>query len=350
MTLNLVPLAPHTEDYGYIEYELQLQLNAPKLKIAECYLLKNPHVEASFMNYYKTLAPPNVVDVFVPTSQLDQTINDISTKGVKVNPQSGFRFKVGSFEVDRSKETIEVVRLTVALGNTLNFQSSSSALDHYEFAQDPPTNGALRAGYHSLCVSGDNEYVVFNSAQIKTCQLIRFHGGEDLAELQEEGDICDACGKAPAVVWCQNDNAKFCEKCDEEAHQSHIAAKHKRMSLADARALMEYCPFHPETRVEYYCPECQTPVCIECKMVGSHSKGAAANHQLIPIKQAYKEAIDAADKDDPVFLRRRKEIKAKLEAADKKLEQIIQNEKDTEQEIMRLAQAAIERAKQLAGE
>ena len=149
---------------------------------------------------------PNVVDVFVSTSQLDQTINDASTKGIKVYPQSGFRFKIGSFEVDRTKEIIDVVRLTVALGNTLNFQSSSMALDHYKFAQNSPTNVALRAGYHSLFVLGDNEYVVFNSAQTKTCQLIRFHSGEDLADLQEEVDICDTCRKAPAVVWCQNFN------------------------------------------------------------------------------------------------------------------------------------------------
>ena len=347
---NLVPLASHTEDYGYIEYELQLQLNAPKLKISECYLLKNPHVEASFMNYLKTLKPSNVVDVFVPLSQIEQTQSDIASKGIKVNPQSGFRFKVGTFDVDRSKDVIEVVRLTVALGNTLNFQSQSSDLDHASFASDSPTSSALRAGYHSLCVSDEGDYVVFNSAQIKTCQLVKFHGGEDLEELKEEGDICEACGEAPAVVWCQNDNAMFCEKCDQEAHKSHIASKHKRMTLAEARALMEYCPFHKDTRVEYYCTECQTPVCIECKMIGSHSKGPAASHTLISIKQAYQDAIDAASKEDPIFTKRRQEIKGKIESADRKLEVIIQNEKDTEQEIMRLAQAAIDRARQLAGE
>ncbi|EAY18639.1 B-box zinc finger family protein [Trichomonas vaginalis G3] len=350
MTQNLVPLAPHTEDYNYIEYELQLQLNAPKLRISDCYVLKNPHVEASYINYFKTLTPQNVVDVFVPLTSIDQTISDIAAKGIIVNPQTGFRFKVGTFDIDREQEMIEVIRITVALGNTLNFQSASSDLKNYEFAQDQPTSGVLRAGYHSLCVSDKSEYVVFNSAQIKTCEYIRFPGGASLEQLKEEGDICDQCGVAPATIWCENDNAKFCDKCDAEAHQSHIAARHRRMTLAEARALMEYCPFHKDTRVEYYCTECQMPVCIQCKMVGSHSKGQAASHPLIPIKQAYAEAIEAASKEDPIFARRRQEIAQKSEAADAKLEAIMQNERDVEQEIMRLANAAIERAKQLSSE
>lgn len=350
MAQNLIPLAAHTEDYNFIEYELQLQLNAPKLRISECYVLKNPHVEASFMNYFKTLTPPNVVDVFVPLMMIDQSISDIAAKGIIVNPQTGLRFRVGTFDIDRQQETIEVIRMTVALGNTLNFQSPTSDLQHFEFALDQPTSGVLRAGYHSLCVSDRGEYIVFNSAQIKTCEFIRFHGGESLEQLKEEGDICDQCGQAPATIWCENDNAKFCDNCDAEAHKSHIAARHRRMTLAEARALMEYCPFHKDTRVEYYCTECQMPVCIQCKMIGSHSKGPAASHPLIPIKQAYAEALEAASKEDPIFAKRRNEIKNKSEFADKRLEAILQNERDVEQEIMRLANAAIERAKQLAGE
>lgn len=348
--MNLIPVAPHSEDFGLIEYELQLQLNAPKLKVSECYVISNPHVEASYLNYFKTLTPSNVVDVFVPASNIDQALADIEENGIAVNPQTGFKFRVGSFEIDRTKPMIEVVRLTIALGNTLNHLQPSTQLTQNQFSLDQPTSGLLRAGYHSLCISDNHNYVVFNSAQIKTCNYVKFRGGSNLDQPKEEDDLCEQCGKNLATVWCKNDNAKFCDQCDEEAHNTAIRQRHVRMTLAEARALMECCPYHDDTRVEYFCTVCQTPVCINCKMIGSHSKGAAASHQLIPIKQAYEEALDAASHKDPIFVKRKQEIDEKLADAEERLNQIIRNEKDVEAEIQRLANAAIERAKQLACE
>lgn len=348
--MNLIPVAPHSEDFGLIEYELQLQLNAPKLKVSECYVISNPHVEASYMNYFKTLTPSNVVDVFVPAKNIDQAIADIEENGIAVNPQTGFRFRVGSFEVDKSKPMIEVVRLTIALGNTLNHLQPSTQLNSNTFSSDAPTSGLLRAGYHSLCISENHDYIVFNSAQIKTCNYIKFKGGSNLDQPREEDDLCEQCGRELATIWCKNDNAKFCAKCDAEAHETAIRQRHVRMTLAEARALMECCPHHEDTRVEYFCTVCQTPVCFQCKMIGSHSKGAAASHQLIPIKQAYEEALEAASHKDPIFVKRKQEIDEKMQDADERLAQIIRNEKDVEAEIMRLANAAIERARQLACE
>ena len=46
--------------------------------------------------------------------------------------------------------------------------------------------------------------------------------------------------------------------------------------------------------VEFFCPECDVPVCIYCKMVGSHSTGAFNNHRLIGVRVAWKKAIDEA--------------------------------------------------------
>jgi len=351
MALQLVPLAQLSEDFGLIEYQLQLQLSAPRLKIDECFLLKNPHIEAQFMNFCKTMSPQNITDVFVPTSALQQPISDIASKGIKVNPKSGFKFRVGSFDIDRNQESIEVVKLTVALGNTLNFQAISSELSHCAFADDIPTNSNLRSGYHSLCISEDNDYVVFNSAQIKTCHLIRFSGGSELTEYETKGDICDNCNSAPATLWCINDQAKLCERCDLEIHSgSRIREKHKRVTLSEARAMMEFCPHHEDVRVEYYCTQCQTPVCIKCKMTGSHSKGDAASHVLIPIKEAYSEAVDAAQHEDPIFVRRKQAITDKLKMSDTRLRLILENAQNVEQEIMRIAKAAIEKSKILAGE
>ena len=122
MTVQLVPTSQHSEEYGKIEYELQLQLNAPRLTINECYDFGSPHAQSEFQKYCKSMAAQNIVDVFIPTADIHQPVSDISINGVKVDPIYGFKFRVGSFEVDKSKEIIEVIHIQVALGLTLNYQ------------------------------------------------------------------------------------------------------------------------------------------------------------------------------------------------------------------------------------
>lgn len=351
MSSGIQPLSPLGEEFGKIEYELQVQLNAPRLKVQECYDYSNSHINAQFMTFCKTMQPNNIVNVFVPTTEIQQFLTEVPTKGIKVDPKRGFRFKVGSIDIDRHAETIEVLRVAVALGNTLNYQGISTELEDNDFQSDPPSSVNLRSGYHSLCVSANGDYVVFNSAQIKTCHLVKFAGGKNLEEATSDDDICDLCGVNKATIWCVNDSAKLCHQCDDESHKGNkILSRHKRMNLTDARALMEFCPLHPDTRVEYYCSQCQVPVCLSCKMTGSHSKGSAASHPLVPIRNAYNEALEAAQHPDPVFKRRRQQIEEKIQASEIKLHSIIENAEDVESEIMRIAQQAINHTKQLAGE
>jgi hypothetical protein len=159
------------------------------------------------------------------------------------------------------------------------------------------------------------------------------------------------CGDQLAVVWCVNDSAKLCESCDEQSHKhNHIHRKHQRIPLSDARAMMETCPDHPDVRVDYYCPLCQAPVCVNCKMTGHHSKGEAATHTLVSIGDVYRQAILATEKDDPIVVQRDDLIQQKFNEADRLLQEILENEQKVEAEIQKKAQAAIRQARQLAGE
>lgn len=351
MSLSLLPISPLLPEYGQIEYQIQLQLKAPRLKLSECFEFGNPHVNVQFLSYAKTLNPANIVEIYVPTSDIQQLVVDISSKGIKVDPKRGFRFRVGSFEVDKSKDVIEVIHMSVALGNTLNFQLATSSLEEGTFTNDQPTVANLRNGYNSLCVSDKGDYVIFNPSQVKSCHLVRFKGGANLDEIDHDDNLCDLCSSNPASIWCINDSAKLCENCDSESHKANrIMEKHKRIPLSEARALMEYCPVHGDVRVEYYCTQCKSPVCINCKMTGSHSKGDAASHPLIPIKSAYNSAIETSSRDNQAIIRRDEEIDEKISIVDQRLLSIKQNAQQVEDEIMRIATAAIEETRSLAGE
>lgn len=351
MTVQLVPTPQYSEEYGRIEYELQLQLNAPKLTISECYDFGNPHVQSEFQKYCKTMSTQNIVDIFIATSDIHQLVSDISSNGIKVDPTYGFKFRVGSFEVDKSKEIIEVIRLQVALGVTLNHQKLAPDLKSGFFTQDLPLKSNLLPGYDSLCISDHHDFVVFNSRQIKTCNLIKFNGGKNLDPASDQECLCDLCNKEPATIWCINDSAKLCAKCDSSSHSiNKILEKHKRINLTDARVMMEFCPTHHEEKAEYFCPICQAPVCIVCKMSGSHSKGKESSHPLLPLRIAYAEAIENSKKDDEELNRKIDILEEKMKNNEKKRQRILQNSADVEEEIMRLAATAIEKAKQLAGD
>jgi hypothetical protein len=339
-------------EFGRIERLLQVQLNAPQLQVSECYDLTSAQVDANFNQSVKAIQPPNVVTVFVLASEVGQTPSDIAAKGLRVDPNNGLRVTLGSFEIDRSAESVNVLVLQVALGATQNHQPATLSKDApVEYLETAPTHSDLRPGYHSLSVSGSNQYVVFSPAQVNCGYLVKFAGGANLAESTELDNICDVCGQREATVFCLNCGAKMCEECDIATHQVNpVLNRHERLPLAEARALMEFCPLHPKQRVEYYCPVCKIPVCIQCKMTGSHSKGPEATHVLIPIKDAYGQALEASEQEDPILAFRTAEINKKIAAADKLLADVFSNEESVETEIKKIAEEAIEQARKLAGE
>lgn len=351
MTVQLVQTSPFSEEYGQIEYELQLQLKAPKLVIRECYELGIPRAQAEFQAYCKNCRTPNVVDVFIQTSDIHQYVADIAANGIKVDTTNGFKFRTGSFEVDKDKEMIEVIRLQIALGLTLNFEKSEADLYQSEFAEAEPTQSCLKQGYDSLCVSDKHDFVVFNPHQIKTCNLVRFEGGKNLESVNNDDCICDLCNKEPATVWCVNDSAKLCAECDQSSHSiNKIMQKHKRVSMDDARVMMEFCPVHSDERVEYYCPVCQAPVCIICKMNGSHSQGEKSTHPLIPLRAAYCEAIEHSKKNDDKFDKKIELLDERLKNAEEKMNELVANAEEMEKEITRRADAAIKQLKSILEE
>jgi hypothetical protein len=269
---------------------------------------------------------------------------------LRVDPTTGLHVSVGTFEVDRTAASIEAVQLTVSLGTILNHQPPSLS-PSAPFLTSPPSRADLKPGYHSLCVSPSRGYVVFNNAQVKAVRLVRFAGGANLSDGSVFDDICDSCQTRQATVWCVNDSAKYCEACDAEAHAvNRIMKRHRRIPLREARAVTEFCPFHTENRIEYYCPQCQLPVCVDCKMTGGHSRGAAASHALVSVRDAYARALEASEHADPVLVRRKAAITARLQSASASLGEVLANADAVEAEIRRIADGASRQARLLAGE
>lgn len=68
-------------------------------------------------------------------------------------------------------------------------------------------------------------------------------------------------------------------------------------------AIRSTCPHHPSLTVEFFCPICFVPVCVHCKMVGSHSTGEASQHKLVGIAEAYTKAFSESQQVFYIYIK-----------------------------------------------
>jgi hypothetical protein len=339
--MSLTPLPPTSAEYGLAEHLLQIQLNAPQLQITEAFNVANPGAGSHFSLFCKAVPRPNVVTVFVPASQIAQSPEDIALRGLRVDARTGLTITPGAVSLNRSSASLEVLQLKVALGNTLNHWPGTLDPDP-QFIQSRPARRMLRPGYHSFCISA-SECIVFDRSQVHCTALVRFAGGANAAEPSGADALCAACGASEATVYCATGGAQLCADCDAAAH-----ADHERCSLADGRLQNEFCPFHPRKRVAFYCPECRCAVCRHCKVKGAHTD--AAGHLLVPIRRAYKRALRATKRTDPVIAARRALIAERRALCEAVVSELAANQERLELEIARLVEEAIEQERLIAGE
>jgi hypothetical protein len=85
-------------------------------------------------------------------------------------------------------------------------------------------------------------------------------------------------------------------------------------------------------------------------MTGSHSKGAAATHTLIPITEAYNRALLETEQSPANFIERRKAIVSKLSECDVMITEVLENVAELEKQIRVTVEEAVEQERTLAGE
>lgn len=341
MSLTLPQVSPFGEEFGYVEHQLRLQLNAPSLELIDLFDIGLKPVNSQFNNYVKNHDPANVVDVFLPTVGLKQSKSDIVSHGIKVHPNDGFTFQTDTVELNKSGEFNEVIHIQVALGRVINHQDIKSAMDKVQYLTQAPTVSNLQEGYESIRI-GDNKFVVFNPGQVRALHVCKFEYKEGISDKEPCATICDMCGKHNATIYCQNDAKKLCVDCDKSGHNNEFTKDHKREDLKAALPFVQKCPEHPHCNVMYYCMKCHRPICMDCKVKGSHAHGEFAKHKLIPIEKAYSDAMGILRHPLPFFDQRNRIIDDELEATKEKLEEIRMNQKSVEDEIMRIAMKAIE--------
>lgn len=349
MSLSVPKVSPFSEEFGIVEQQLRLQLHAPVLKISEMFDIALKPINVQFDNFCKAHLPSNVVDVFIPTNQVKQSKSDVISHGFKVHPKEGFTFNTNELVLDTNEKEFEVFHLKVALASIINYQDPKAPIGKVKYQTGTPTVVNLESGYNTLRIA-DNKFVVFIPNQIKGCHLCRFTFEEGVSDADPDGHVCEQCGSDDAKVYCFNCHKRLCDSCDSRLHEesNDFMRDHKVAPLEEAQINVQKCPEHPDHHVEYYCPKCHLPICLECKVKGSHAHGDPAKHKLIPIAQAYNDALAILRKPSPYNAERERGIQDGLDDCEKRLQEIIANQQAVEDEIMRVAMKAIEESRVLS--
>ncbi|GIQ87421.1 hypothetical protein KIPB_009457 [Kipferlia bialata] len=362
------PVVKGSDEWAGIEYRLQFSLNNSNAKITGAWAVENPLTVRSFEERTRDSM---VVDSWLNTMSLtdDNSVQTACERGFKVGPE-GFLIATGSLSLEsqrpRQRNMYEFLLCRVGLGRSLVrdempdraaakrtgeavIPETYDSLYIHQEASGLPTMAErlhdLEEGHPGPTLAQESAdqvnssylYLVGASEQILPRYIVEVEVSEG-----EAAPVCEMCAERPATLYCMEDKSRFCEQCDHQFHsQNRIVARHHRMALSEHGAYLGECPQHPGTIAEYYDPILETPVCVTCKMEGTHSSGEAATHRLISLRDAYKRAVTSSTRDDPLLVAKQSDAERQLRNVDERLREVYRNSASVEEDLFSQFQAVL---------
>eukprot|EP00002_Diphylleia_rotans_P033019 TRINITY_DN6990_c0_g1_i6.p1 TRINITY_DN6990_c0_g1~~TRINITY_DN6990_c0_g1_i6.p1 ORF type:complete len:624 (+),score=86.56 TRINITY_DN6990_c0_g1_i6:55-1926(+) len=347
------PVDPASDEFIRAEQMLQLALQSPLTKLKSLWIVCT---NQQAMQYEKRCKGMLVLDSWVETETLREpnTVAELAHRGFRI-PQGGLLFPTGAIEPrypieivshgSRSRPICEYLVSRVAVGRAYCLEE--------DVAVDS-TPRVLPEGYQSIYVhqvadtkSAEvpnpfiHEYLVMDANQVLPKYLMHFEYDPKGAS-RKPIIWCEVCEQAAATIYCSSDDAKLCAKCDSDMHSANkLMSRHIRIPIDQRPDTFGYCPSHPKQGVEFWCGMCQIPVCVHCKMVGSHSSGDNATHKLVHISDAYRTSLSDSMKVDPIVQERRISIMGQLSQIDSRLREVNTNSASLEEALYALLQSLL---------
>lgn len=112
-----------------------------------------------------------------------------------------------------------------------------------------------------------------------------------------------------------------------------MLSKHQRVPINEVRLFLKKssiiylkrpkqfgkCSQHPEYTLEFYCPIDNEPLCVYCKINGSHNAGEKVGHTLVKISEIYSKALMESKEKDPILEKRKSQLNDRLNDIDARM-------------------------------
>lgn len=141
----------------------------------------------------------------------------------------------------------------------------------------------------------DAYYVVKDVARIRPLYRIKFE--YDHALESSDDKLCESCYAEHSVCFCYAERAQLCDKCDKLMHYNELTRRHQRHYFNEENTKFIHCALHSQV-VDFWCLECEAPVCTYCKIKGNHSM--LPDHNLISYKEAWSTNLEVLNSDNSV--------------------------------------------------
>ena len=112
---------------------------------------------------------------------------------------------------------------------------------------------------------------------------------------------CDGCFENDAMIFCEECNKNYCQKCDDQLHIVPSFRNHTRNHLQPVNTSLNNndismigpsnlpqnkgCFLHNNEPIQYFCESCEEPICQKCQMIGPHNNKL---HKIVSIAESFK--------------------------------------------------------------
>jgi len=303
----------HSEEWRFVEFHLKSSLTQ-EVDIKSVVTISNQHMIINFekraRNKLYTYAWYNCRNI----TDDSNSIAKLRLRGFEIIPEQGMNFIVGSL-IDESSEEGNLneessyVLCKIIIGRSwCKIQSNKDAFSNYNLDQafkktrpsgydsimfcpaDSMTNKNSRTGWGG---SKSFLYRIFDSTNVLPMYWVTFSLGDSSIQALSTKHICGECGEKEADFYCNNCEEYICSSCFDLIHGETNGDKNLKEIFSHSKEPLKTkiktgkCVFDPDKDVEFYCQVCKLTICSYCKVIGSHSKGEAANHPLQDIAIAY---------------------------------------------------------------
>lgn len=157
--------------------------------------------------------------------------------------------------------------------------------------------------------------------------------------------MCDDIGCTNiANFYCKNDQAKLCASCHEKYHYNYgsFFKNHEVIDIKDRNQSFGKCEHHPNQESQFYCTQCNTTLCVYCKINGNHSSGEFGTHELKSIEEAYFLAKNDAESINPAMETYKRDLRNRLKKVDDRIKAVQDNANEVEESLFKLFENLLE--------
>lgn len=341
-------VSPSSSEWARIEYLLQLSLGTTTASVKNIWSVASPHNTFTFEKKNKGKL---TLDSWLETALLDQgnKLEKVLTKGFDF-PSSGLMFPTGHLTLSESTyvsaKLIEVMLCKVSVGKSYCVNAKNFSTGMFN------SKSSLPPGFESIYLYVDEEgleetqvyrhdFIIFDNTQVLPVYLVQYEFDPKKEEALNEV-FCDICQESVATIYCINDDACLCHDDDDELHNrgNKVMKNHQRCPINERPKNFGMCQEH-NMKFEFYCSIDHVPLCVYCKINGSHSSGDMAWHPLVQISIAYSKSLAESKEADPLLEKRKTQITELLSQIDSKIKEVNRNSSFVEERLYQILLEAL---------